>query len=71
MNAYYVNYRLCGGQIEGIGLLAKNKEDAYDTAVFELIPEKCGELPYSAWVSSVTYNNGNCHYFNTHEGKPY
>ena len=71
MKAYTVEYRITGNEVKSISFLAKNKVDAYDKAVYELIPEKEGEMPYSAWVSSVTYQNGNCRYFNTFEGNPY
>lgn len=73
MKAYYVKYRLNrNSKVKGIGFLAKTKADAYDKAVYELIPEaNDGETPYSAWVHSVTYNNGNVHYFNTSEAMPY
>lgn len=71
MATYTVTFRLYGFDQEQISLLAKNKADAYDRAVYELIPEKYGEYPYSAWVSSVTYNNGNYKTFNTFEGNPY
>ena len=71
MKAYYVRYRMIGSEVKGIGLLAKSKEDAYDKAVYEEIPKVEGELPYSAWVSSVTYQNGNVRYFNTFEGNPF
>lgn len=72
MKAYYVNYKLYSAdKVRGIGFLAKNKIDAYQKAVYELIPAKEGEMPYSAWVESVTYNNGKCTRFNTFEGKPY
>ena len=70
MKSFYVMYRV-GQEVKGIGLLAKNKVDAYDKAVYEEIPKLEGELPYSAWVVSVTYQNGNVHYFNTCEGLPY
>lgn len=70
MAAYYVKYRI-GMEVKGIDLLAKNKYDAYDKAFYELIPEREGEMPYSAWVYSVTYNNGNYRRFNTCEGLPY
>ena len=72
MNAYYIKYKMQQfGEELGIDLLAKNKADAYDKAVYEAIPKKEGHLPYSAWVSSVTYKNGNYKRFNTFEGKPY
>lgn len=72
MKAYYVKYKLDRfGEVKGIGLLAKSKTDAYDKAVYEKIPEANGRMPYSAWVYSVTYNNGRYHVFNTFEGKPY
>lgn len=73
MKAYYVKYKMNGvwDEEKGIDLLAKNAADAYDKAFYEAIPAKEGRLPYSAWVYSVTYNNGNCHYFNTIEGLAY
>lgn len=70
MAAYYVEYRI-GQEVKGIDVLAKNKFDAYDKAVYELIPKREGEMPYAAWVCSVTYNNGNYRRFNTCEGLPY
>lgn len=71
MKAYTVEYRIIGNEVKRISFLAKNKIDAYDKAVYELIPQKEGEMPYSAWVYSVTYQNGNCRHFNTFEGNPY
>jgi len=71
-HAYYVKYREYQmGMEKGIDVLASSKAEAYDKAVFEAIPAKEGCHPYSAWVSSVTYNNGNCKYFNTSEGNAY
>lgn len=72
MKAYIVKY--CSnvdGELRSVSLPAKNKADAYDKAVYEIIPEKEGACPYSAWVDNVTYNNGNVKYFNTCEGLPY
>lgn len=73
MKAYYVYYVMHPYENRlGIMVPAKNKVDAYDKAVFKLIPQKHdGSLPYSAWVHSVTYNNGNYHEFNTCDGLPY
>lgn len=72
MKAYTVNYKLdFASETKTISFLANNKEDAYDKAVYEEIPKKEGTHAYSAWVSSVTYNNGNYKRFNTCEGKPY
>ena len=72
MKAYYIRYKMHQFDEEhGVDLLAANKADAYDKAIYEIIPQKEGSVPYSAWVCSVTYNNGNCKHFNTHEGKPY
>ena len=72
MKSYTVEFKLhSAGEVHRIILLAENKEYAYDRAVFEEIPKATGEQPYSAWVQSVTYQNGNCRTFNTHEGKPY
>lgn len=70
-NYYCVEFRLRGSGVQRCGVIASSKEEAYDTAVFEEIPKLTGELPYSAWVYSVTYNNGNYHLFNTFEGMPY
>ena len=72
MKAYYIKYKnYKGGDVSGIGVLANNKEDAYDKAVYESIPEKEGTVPYSAWVDSVTYQNGKHKLFHTFEGNPY
>lgn len=72
MKAYCVHYTMSKtGDEKQIALLAKNKIDAYDKAVYELIPEIAGESPYAAWVQSVTYNNGNYRVFNTCAGNPY
>ena len=59
------------GEIKGEDVIAKSKAEAYDKAVYKAIPEREKAMPYSAWVSSVTYQNGNYMEFNTHEGKPY
>lgn len=70
--AYAVEFKLHScGEIQMVSFLANNKEEAYDKAVYEEIPKVTGEYPYSAWVKSVTYNNGRYRVFNTHEGKPY
>lgn len=70
--AYYVKYRMHHWTGEkGIAVLADNKVDAYDKAVYEAIVDKEGCVPYSAWVASVTYQNGKYRAFNTLEGKPY
>lgn len=72
MKAYYVEYRLHeSSEVKGVDFLAENKADAYDRAVYEVIPKKEGKHPYSAWVANVTYNNGNVHHFNTSEGNAY
>ena len=71
MKTYYINYKMYNAdEVNGIQVLAENKEDAYSKAVYELIPQTEGEHPYSAWVHSVTYKNGNYKTFNTFEGKP-
>lgn len=71
-NVYTVGYRHYMHEIEKhIDVIASSKEEAYDRAVYEVIPETTGWYPYSAWVISVTYQNGNCKYFNTCDGLPY
>ena len=73
MSAYYVKYKMNGfwEEEKGICVPARNKAEAYDKATYEMIPELEESVPYSSWVSSVTYNNGNCKYFNTFEGLAY
>lgn len=72
MKTYTVEYReYWSGEVKKISLPARNKEDAYIKATFGLIPEKEGSVPYSSWVYSVTYNNGNEKFFTNHEGNAY
>ena len=73
MRAYTVGYRMYSADQEHeISFLADNKADAYNKAVYEQIPVKEGAQPYSAWVLSVTYQNGNYRTFrNAWEGNPY
>lgn len=59
------------GQEKGIDIIAKSKAQAYDIAVYEAIPAIEGTMPYSAWVKSVTYQNGKYRQFNTSEGNAY
>lgn len=69
---YHVKYRLYqSSEEQGIDVVAVNKFGAYYLATYEIIPDKEGHVPYSSWVSSVTYSNGRCHYFNTSEGNAY
>lgn len=72
-HAYTVHYRMSfADTVRFVCVLASSKQEAYDKAVYEAIPkEYAGFYPYSAWVSSVTYNNGNERKFNTFEGLPY
>lgn len=72
-NVYTVEYRLHGtwDDVKNCHVIASNKEEAYDNAYYEEIPKMEGTLPYSAWVSDVTYQNGNCKYFNAFEGNPF
>lgn len=70
-NVYTVAYNLFGQKKEKVDVIAQNKAEAYDIATFEIIPKEEGRLPYSAWVESVTYQNGNTRTFNTFEGNPY
>lgn len=72
MKAYWIKYRAwqCATE-KGIQVIAQNKADAYERAMYEEIPKVEGTAPYSCWVASVTCNNGNHKYFNTFEGKPY
>lgn len=70
--AYYIKYKMHdAAEVKGICVAARNKVEAYDKAVYEDIPKAEGRVPYSAWVYSVTYRNGNHRHFNTCEGLPY
>ena len=72
MKAYTVEYRLFRwSHVRSIVVFAKTKKEAHDKATFELIPSTQGEIPYSSWVYSVTYNNENYRRFNNFEGNPY
>ena len=73
MSAYAIRYKMhYADEPKLICVASKNKVEAWSQAVFHDIPLAEGmESPYSAWVTSVTYNNGNCKRFNTFEGKPY
>ncbi len=70
---YTVEYKLWSeGEIKKIYVSAKSKFEAYMKAYYEAIPaENKGEVPYSAWVTAVTYQNGNYKEFNTFEGNPF
>lgn len=70
---YTVEYNLDGPWdiTRTISVLAKSQADAYDVAVYDLIPKMHKRSPYSAWVAGVTYQNGNYRRFNNHEGCPY
>ena len=54
-----------------LDVIAESKADAWEKATFEIIPEKYGKCPYSAFVASVTYANGNTRRFNTCHGLAY
>lgn len=71
-HTYTVEYKLRGvSEVKRVYVVAFSKAHAYDIAVYEAIPHVEGESPYSAWVYSVTYANGNYKTFNTFEGNPY
>lgn len=72
ISEYLVKYRLHQtSPVDHIHVYALSKEEAYDYAVNEVIPDTDKYYPYSAWVQEVHYLNGRTHLFNTHEGKPY
>ena len=69
---YCVEYKMYeSDEVHETMVLAHNKAEAYDKAAYEVIPYNEDGIPYSAWVSGATYQNGNHKRFNTHEGKPY
>lgn len=73
LHTYFVEYRLDGiwSDVKGICVASSSKAEAYYKAVFEAIPAKEGRSPWSAWVASVTFQNGNYKTFNTFGGNPY
>lgn len=72
MKAYFVKYKMhSADNVKEIKVVANNKADAYDKAVFEDIKNFEGSLPYSAWVVKAIYNNGSIKQFKTFEGKAY
>lgn len=71
-NLYTIEYKLyASAEVKRTYTSAKSKEEAYAQATFYDIPYIEKEHPYSVWVYSVTYKNGNYKRFNTFEGKPY
>ena len=63
--AYTVVYQQYNFSFEkSVCVVAGSKEEAYDRVIDEY-------NPYSAFVESVTYANGNRHRFNTCDVKPY
>lgn len=72
MKTYTVAYRLyiCD-TVRYIEVQAKSKHEAYDKAVYEMIPSAEDTVPYSAWVEQVAYSTGTVHKFNTSEGNAY
>lgn len=72
MKAYTVKFKMnMHSEVKTLIAFANNKEEAYDTAVYDMIPDMYKYTPYSAWVAGVSYNNGNYRQFNTFEGMPY
>lgn len=72
MRTYIVRYRMNrGGKVKEIEIPANSKVDARAIALFEAIPSTEHNPPYSAWVASVTFDNGNHKEFDTNEYKPY
>ena len=70
-HTYTIYYKPEFGEVKKVDVIAKSKANAYDIAFYEVIPSLEGTTPYSAWVDSVTYQNGNVRYFNTCEGNAY
>ena len=69
---YNVEYRMFAhDQVKSVDVIARNKEQAYQVATFEVIPEKEEMTPYSAWINSVTYKNGKTRFFNCFEGNAF
>ena len=72
LKKYMVHYKMHeAGSVKSFTQYASNKAEAYDWATFDGIPKVEGCTPYSSWVTSVMYSNGNYREFNTFEGNPY
>lgn len=72
MKRYLVEYKMhSAGEVKTMSVHAKNKEEAFERATFDLIPLVELEHPFSSWVASRIYENGRVQRFNTFEGKPY
>lgn len=69
MRKYTVAYRpWSSGEAKEKTVSAKNAYDAWEAVASN--PQEDGSLPYSAWVTQVTYANGKKHTFNSSEGNP-
>ena len=70
---YTVEYKMHSADtVKHVDVIASNKIEAYNKALYgEIRKWEDGAFPYSAWVHSVTYSNGNYRRFNTFEGNPY
>lgn len=72
MKHYTVEYKMYNAdKVKSVQVIANNKYEAYEKATYEVIPEIEAFSPYSTWVASVTYNNGNYRRFNNFEGNAY
>lgn len=72
MKIYTVEYKMHpADKLKFVTIFAKSKEDAWEKATYEAIPEREGTQPYSSWTAAVKYQNGNYRQFNTFEGKPF
>lgn len=72
MRKYLVLFKMYYADFEhAVDVCAKNKIDAYEKAVYIVIPKEFGSPPYSAWVDSVKCKNGNRKKFNTMESVPF
>ena len=72
MKTYCVEYKMHeAAQVKSVDIVAKSKAEAYDKFMYDVVMDIEPYTPYSAWVASVTYSNGNSVRFNTFEGNPY
>ncbi len=70
MRQYLINYRLYfSDKTRSMIVYDKTKEGAYIRAFDELTDKN--QIPFSIWVEGYINRNGDIHYFNTWEGRPY
>ena len=56
---FHVKYKMFDGTVGSVDVSARSREEAEDKAIYDIVLSKEGKMPYDAWATSVTYQNGN------------